>query len=304
MKVLIMHTLPPEQCDDDGRWEWEFDLSATAQEIHDGLPDASVVGVHGDVSEMISVLRNEAPDVVFNLCEAPLTDPRLEPHAAALFEWLRLPFTGSGSATLASCRRKDVTKQLLSAAGIPVPRASGYPCIVKPVDEDGSAGIHAASVCASGADVEEARRRLRGGALVEEYLPGREFVVTLWGPSEPQSAVVGEIVFSGGVRVISYQGKWDMESHDYINAPLVFDHDMDAALRCQVVDMAAAAWRVMGVRGYGTVDLRLDEDGCPRVIDVNPNPALNAEGRVARALAHAGARWADFVEQQARWATC
>jgi D-alanine-D-alanine ligase len=301
MRILIMHTLPPEQCLE-GRWEWEFDLHDTAHDIKGVLPEASVVGVHGVVVEMIDVLTREAPDVVFNLCEAPLADPRLESHAAALFEWMRLPFTGSGSTALALCRRKDLAKQLLSAAGVLTPRSGCYPCIVKPVDEDGSAGIRADSVCTSPAEVDAARARLHCAALVEEYLPGREFAVTLWGAREPDHAVVGEIAFGADVRVISYEGKWDMESHDYVNAPLVFDRDLDPELRGRVVDTAQSAWRVLGLRGYATVDLRLDAEGCPRVIDVNPNPALNAEGRVARALAATPVTWADFVQQQVQWA--
>ena len=158
-KVLVLHTLPP-LVTGAGRMPDEFDLCAAAQGIADAIPGAVVAGVRGHVQEVIALLERHRPDVIFNACEAPLGRPDLEPHVAALFEWLGVRFTGSGSGTLALCRRKDRTKAVLMANGVPVPCASGFPCIVKPADEDGSAGIGVDSIC-DGADA-LARRPWRG----------------------------------------------------------------------------------------------------------------------------------------------
>ena len=95
----------------------------------------------------MAILDSQHPDVVFNPCEAPLGRPDLESHVAALLEWRGVRFTGCGSETLALCRRKDRTKAVLAAAGAPVPRDGGFPCIVKPADQDGSAGIDARRPC-------------------------------------------------------------------------------------------------------------------------------------------------------------
>jgi D-alanine-D-alanine ligase len=301
MKILILHTLPPERCAGD-RWEWEFDLQVTVTELLAALPDAVVAGVRGEPVEMMGVITREQPSVVINLCEAPLCDPRLEPHAAALLEWLRIPFTGSRSDTLALCRRKDLTKNVLQAAGVRVPLSGRYPCIVKPLDEDGSAGIYVDSVCHTASEVERAKTRLSGRALVEEFLPGREFVVSMWGQSEPEHAVVGEIAFTDGVQLVTYEGKWDMESHGYVNAPLVLNPHIPAALHHDLVDAAQAAWRAMGLRGYGTVDLRLTSDGHPCVLDVNPNAAINADSRLTRSVYAHGWTWQQFLQQQLEWA--
>ena len=296
-----MHTLPPEQAGE-GRWEWEFDLHETADEIAAQLPDAVIAGVRGEPREMMEVIERVHPDVVFNLCEAPQCDPRLEPHAAALFEWLRLPFTGSRSDVLALCRRKDLAKSTLAAAGVPVPRPGVLPCIVKPLDEDGSAGISADSVCENERAVALAVGRARGPVIIEEFLPGREFVVSMWGRDEPERLVIGEILYSADVRVLSYEGKWDMEAHGYVNAPLVFDRQLDAPLEARLLELALRTWRATGLRGYGTVDMRLDAGNLPCVIDVNPNAALNAEGRVYRAAESVGWTWERFVRQQIEWA--
>jgi D-alanine-D-alanine ligase len=301
MKVLIMHTLPPDRCDD-GRWEWEFDLAGTADELRDVLPEAMLAGVRGEPDEMMHVIRRERPDVVVNLCEAPLCNPRFEAHAAALFEWLRVPFTGSRSETLALCRRKDLTKRVLSTAGLRVPRDHVWPCIVKPLDEDGSAGIYPESICHSAADAQRAIARLPGPVVVEEFLPGREFVVSMWGPAEPEHVVVGEIAYRDGVRILTYEGKWDMESHGYVNAPLVFGDGIEPPLQAQLVETGQAAWRATGLRGYGTVDVRLDAAGWPVVLDVNPNAAINEEGRIHRAVMFHGWTWEAFMRRQLEWA--
>ena len=109
---------------------------------------------------------------MFNLCEAPLGKPGLEAHAAALFEWMGIAFTGSGSETLALCRRKQWMNAVLAAHGVAVPRAGVFPAIVKPADEDGSAGIHADSVCEDADAVQRARARWPGPVMVEEFVGG------------------------------------------------------------------------------------------------------------------------------------
>ena len=137
---------------------------------------------------------------------------------------------------------------------------------------------------------------------MEEFLGGREFVVTMWGAAAPEESVVAEVAFTSGVRLLTYEGKWDTESHVYVNAPLTFPDELEPQLRRRLLDIAAGTWRAVGLRGYATVDLRLDDEGTPRVIDVNPNPALNAEGRVYRATERAGWPWQQFVTRQLEWA--
>ena len=301
MKVLILHTLPPGQVDA-GRWEWEFDLQTSTDGIRAVLPDAVAEGVRGEASEIIDAVNRAGADVVFNLCEAPLGKPSLEPHAAALFEWLGVPFTGSGSEALALCRRKDLTKQVLRGAGVPVPGSDVFPCIVKPAGEDGSAGIYTDSVCLNPAEVARAMARLGAPALVEQFLPGREFAVSLWGKLDPEYVSVGETVFEGGVRLLTYEGKWDTESYDYLNTPLLYHGAVEEALYARVVEVAKGAWRATGLRGYARIDVRLDSEGSPCVLDVNPNPALNPGVGVYRAAEEAGWTWERFVSQQLEWA--
>ena len=301
MKVLVLHSLPPSIIDD-GRRTWEFDLSEAARGVAEVLPGAVVAGVRGEVREVIEHLCAHNPDVVFNACEAPLGRPDLEAHVAALLEWSGVPFTGSGSETLALCRRKDRVNAVMTAAGVPAPRANVFPCIVKPAGEDGSFGLSGDSVCANEHSLAQARSRLSEPILVEEFLPGREFAVSLWGQEEPDYFSIGETRFENGLRLNTYSAKWDIESDDFANSPMFYDLEPDTELSNEVVAAARGAWRAVEARGYLRVDVRLDADGNPRVLDVNPNPELSTGVGIHRAVAEAGWSWERFVRQQIEWA--
>jgi D-alanine-D-alanine ligase len=301
MNVLILHTAPPESVEA-GRHVWEFDLEPAAKGIAEVLPDATVAQIRGAPREILAGLERHAPDVVFNLCEAPLGRPELEPHVAALLEWAGVRFTGSGSETLALCRRKDRVGAVLAAAGVPIPRGCGFPCIVKPADQDGSAGIDHDSICEDDAAVARACARLSGPVVIEEFLPGREFVVSLWGPREPEHLSIGETRFRQGLRLNTYAAKWEIDSADYANSPLTYDVDLDAPLRAGIVGAAQGAWRAVGARGYARIDVRLDAGGQPRVLDVNPNPEIGPEVGIHRAVLEAGWTWPRFVNAQLAWA--
>jgi D-alanine-D-alanine ligase len=301
MKVLVLYSLPPMAVAS-GRSVDEFDVSEAALGIAEVLPEAMVAGVHGEVREVLTLLAAYQPDVVFNACEAPLGRPDREAHVAALLEWLGVRFTGCGSETLALCRRKDRVNALLAATGIPVPRTGVFPCIVKPADEDGSAGIDENSICVNAEAVARARGRLKGPVVIQEFLPGREFAVSLWGRDEPIEVSIGETQFAGGMRLLTYAAKWAPDSADCINTPLVYTPPPDPLLREAILAAAGGAWRVVGARGYLRVDIRLDAAGVPRVLDVNPNPALSPDTGIHRAVIEAGWSWGRFVRQQLEWA--
>lgn len=301
MRVLILHTVPPDDVPE-GRDRAEFDVSAGVRSIAEIVPDAVLEAVRGEPRELLDVLARHQPDVVFNACEAPLGRPDLEAPCAALFEWLNVPFTGSGSEALALCRRKDHANAVLAAAGVRIPAADRFPCIVKPAGEDGSAGIHSQSVCADAEALARARPLVEGPAVVQEFLTGREFAVALWGARAPDCVSIGEIQYRNGLQLITYAAKWAEDSDDFGNSPMVYGAAIEPALREQLVSGARAAWHALGLRGYARVDLRLDARGLPCVLDVNPNPDLSPGAGIHRAVVEAGWTWERFVRMQIEWA--
>ena len=300
MKVLVLHSLPPP--DLVGRSPLEFDLENAANHIAGALPGSVTEGICGEVDEITALLKTHRPDVIFNACEAPLGRPDLEAHFVALLEWVGVPFTGCGSETLALCRRKDRTKAVLAAAGVPVPRANVFPCVVKPIDADGSAEIYFDSVCEDEEARSRAVARLHGAALVEEFVSGREFAVALWGCREPEHFSFTEICFHNGVRLLTYAAKWNEGSEEFVNTPYAYSTHIETGTRDAIVAAAVGAWKAVDARGYLTVDLRLDAAGNPFVLDVNPNSDLGPGAGIARAAEEVGWTWERFVRQQVEWA--
>jgi D-alanine-D-alanine ligase len=301
LKILVLHTLPPA-APEAGRSTDEFELNGAAVNIASALANATIAAVRGEASEIVRLVEAERPDVIFNLCEAPLGKPGLEAHAAALFEWMGVHFTGSGSETLALCRRKDRMNAVLAAHGVAVPRSGVFPAIVKPADEDGSARIDRDAICEDDAAVERARARVPGRSLVQEFVEGREFAVSLWGRDAPDHVSIGETCFRNGLRLNTYAAKWQPESADFADSPLDYGTEVDAALRERIVAAARGAWLASGARGYLRVDLRCNGQGVPLVLDVNPNPELGPGVGICRAVQEAGWTWQTFVHEQVEWA--
>jgi len=306
MRVLVLHTLPPDAPAPD-RLADEFDLSGAAQNVASVLPEAIICGVRGEVREILTLLEQHPGAVVFNACEAPLGRPDLEAHVAALLEWLGVRFTGCRSETLALCRRKDLTSAVLQAAGVPVPALVDparpvFPCIVKPAGEDGSACLDHQSVCEDADALHGAVARLGQAAVVQEFIPGREFAVSLWGNHQPEFGSLGETIFEKGLRLITYAAKWHVESADFANSPLFYNSTIAPEVRAAVTAAAQGAWRAVGARHALRVDVRLNAVGNPRVLDVNPNPEISPGVGICRAVQEAGWQWQDFIRKLVEWA--
>jgi D-alanine-D-alanine ligase len=255
------------------------------------------VAVGTDLGAAVEQLQNPRPDVVFTMVESVGGDARLEAAAGGVFEWLRLPYTGPAPAATAIALHKPLTRAVLQAAGVAVPRGVvlergdealdglSFPVIVKPSREDGSHGIRVDSVAAD----EQAARgradyviaRYAQPALVEELVDGREFNVCLLGsPDDPQVLPLREIDFTLPPhlsRIVSYEAKWKPESVEYAGTwPQPVDGPPE--LVDAVVSAARSAYTAVGLRDYGRVDVRLDGAGRPLVIDVNANPDITPGG--------------------------
>jgi len=250
-------------------------------------------------------------DLVFNLCEGVHGKSEWEEHVVGTLEFAGIPITGASLWTLAACRRKPVANALLQQAGIPIPRwtvAQGkieddfpLPAIVKPASEDASAGLDRGSVVS---DRKSLRARLAAmteqfdEVLVQEYIGGREFNVGFVGSRVLPAA---EIDFSrmpeGAWPILTYAGKWEIGSADDLGSVPQCPAAIPQKLADRLVRVADLAWRTMQGKGYGRVDLRVDDQGRPWVLEVNPNPDLNDDAGLSRMAKVAGWDYAELVRR-------
>jgi D-alanine-D-alanine ligase len=185
-----------------------------------------------------------------------------------------------------------------------------FPLIVKPVREDGSVGIWRSSVVGNAAElsraVEEAIVKLRQPCLVEQFVDGREFNVALLGHPTPRVLPLSEIDFGGlpadAPRIVSYEAKWLSGSEDDLGTVPVLHPILPTAVAARVRRVATEAFRAVGVRDYGRVDVRLGSSGIPYVVDVNPNCDLSPNAGMARAAAAVGIEFGALVRLLVRYA--
>lgn len=273
------------------------------------------VPVGATLDEWLTRLLAAEVALVFNLCEGAGGSSANEARVAAAIELMGVSMTGNPSETLALARRKDLVYALLAAAGEPVPAwlafdpgepppAPGwFPAIVKPADEDASVGISQRSVVRNDAEFAAAvaAARRSGGLVVQQFLDGRELNVGIVGD---EVLPIAEIDFAalpeGAWPLVTYEAKWVPGSPEDLGTRPVCPASLDEATRREAVRLARAAWRLVGGRGYGRVDLRADHTGRLHVLDVNPNPDLSPSAGLARMAAAHGWDYVDLVARIVR----
>jgi D-alanine-D-alanine ligase len=263
-------------------------------------------------------LQRFRPDAVYNLAESPLACYAKEPHATALLELLGLPYTGNGPTSLALCQNKATTKQILQAAGLPtprfcvcnaVPRAAlplSYPLVVKPLRQDGSVGLTEHSVVHNHPRLRRAvgyiLQTFAQEALVEEFVGGREFNVSVLGNGtrrDPWRVLPpGELVYhTDRWRICTFDAKWDEAHPSYAAVEAVCPASISNGLRRRLERIVLECARLFELHGYSRIDLRMDAHDRPHVLDINPNPDIAPHMGIARSAESAGLAYPEFVHR-------
>jgi D-alanine-D-alanine ligase len=280
------------------------------------------------VQPLVSALRDDEPDLVFNLAESFGGKSALESNVAALLNLLGLRYTGSSPAGLIQAGDKTLTKKVLSFHGIQTPRFATvyrgavdwagdieFPLIVKPPQEDASLGITQKSIVRNVRDLLEAMSALQAEyqspALVEQFIDGREFYVGVLGNANARALPVVELDFSkypaGRPRIASWEAKWgdagDAKGAEYEGTESVFPSDVPEELLARMQQVALDAFNALRLRDYGRIDLRVTPEGEIYVIEVNPNCYLEQNGEFARAAAKAEIAFPQLIERIVELAT-
>jgi D-alanine-D-alanine ligase len=242
----------------------------------------------GNIRALVERLAaGERWDMVFNIAEG-LHGFGREAQIPALLEAYRIPYTFSDSLVLSLTLHKGMTKDVVRALGIPTPDffvlhtlddlpqvRLPFPLFAKPVAEGTGKGINAASRISSPAELGVICRQLLEKfdqpVLVETYLPGREFTVGIVGTG-PEAVVLG-------VAEVLLKDNAEQNAYSYVNkeryAELVEYRLVDDQAAGRAAEIALAAWRGLGCRDGGRVDLRADAEGQPCFIEVNPLAGLH-----------------------------
>lgn len=268
----------------------EFDREETIVAIGDALAELGhePVRIGGAFALCRRLVAGERWDLVFNVAEGVGGISR-ELQVPALLELYGVPCTFSEAVVLGLCLHKGHTKRLVRDAGLPTPDflvvdslldlAPPFPgpYFAKPVAEGTSKGVSGASLVpdASGlpAICAQLLERFRQPVLVEAFLPGREFTVGLLGTGAA-ARVLGTLAVDlrAGAEPGAYSYHNKQHYEDLVDYSLAPPDDPRVAA---AATLALAAWRVLGCRDAGRLDLRCDPEGRPQFIEVNPLAGLD-----------------------------
>jgi D-alanine-D-alanine ligase len=260
----------------------------------------------------IEKIRRGKFDIAFNMCEGIDGIATLESAVISVLELFKIPFTGASSYTAAVCLRKHVINGLLEKNGLPIPRFAcirrgdplvsvGYPAIVKPAAEDASIGVEQRSVVRNMRQLTErvhAMLEVWDEVLVQRFVDGREINVGVLGDAV---LPIAEIDFGkmprGRWRIVTYQSKWMPGSVDDIGGSPRCPAKLPARVASEVRRVALRAWKLSGGFGYGRVDMRIDANGQPWILEVNANPDIAPDAGLARMARVVGIEYPALIRQ-------
>ena len=261
--------------------------------------------VEGDGGMLRALRKFMPPDeegrptgLVFNMSYGIQGDCRYT-HTPSILEMAGIPYTGSGPFGHTLCLDKVVTKILMRDAGIPTPDwavmdrpstdpgALEFPLIVKPRHESTSCGLE---IVRDGLSLYRAVQKIVDtydqAALVEQFIPGREVNVSLLGNDPVRVMPIVEIDFKG--RALQLDTRDDKfhktEDEPEKRCPAMLDRGLTAELR----DLATRLFHVTHCQDYARIDMRIDPEGRPFVLEINSMASLGVGGSYALSAAHAG----------------
>lgn len=278
----------------------------------------SYLNSHDTMIQDLVKLKGKA-DFVLNLCdEGYNNDPRKELHVPALLETLEIPYTGAGPQCLAFCYDKSLVRGVAKEMDIPVPEAFlvkpedtalelpfGFPVITKPNFGDSSFGITQRSVAQTLEELVSALTEIKQKfgydkpILVEEYLTGNDITIGIIG-NPPSSYTVLPIIEEDYSelppdlpRICGYEAKWLPDSPYWkIKSVLA---KLPEETEKNVIEWCARLFERLECRDYARFDWRLDAEGNPKLLEVNPNPGWCWDGHLAKMSKAADMSYSDML---------
>lgn len=269
----------------------EFDKESTIEGIENAI---KAIGYEperiGNIKKLVNSLAiGKRWDLVFNISEGLYGSAR-ESQVTALLDAYRIPYVFSDTLTLAVTLNKGLTKTIIKASGLPTPDFFvldnienifkvnlPYPLFAKPIAEGTGKGITGSSKIMSFPQLKTVCEKLldkyNQPVLIETFLPGEEYTIGIVGTGKDSKAVGAlQILLNSNAEpdVYSYENKENyIDKVEYILSSSV------NAQKCK--ELAIAAWKTLKCYDGGRIDIRLDAEGVPNFIEVNPLAGLNPE---------------------------
>ena len=297
-------------------WEAEADIYKSLLECGYNV---RLLALYNDISILFEEIKENRPDVVFNMAEVFKQKPHFDKNVVWLLEMLDVPYTGASPESLLICNNKALTKEILSFHRIRVPRFYTFyrnhrvwrprrinlPIVVKPLSEEASRGISLASVVDSDEALVERikfiHEKMNADAIIEEYIEGREFYVSLIGNKKVKVLPLREMKFGSMCedepRIATYKAKWDYKYREKWGIKNVFAGRLAADMDDKVADICKRAYRVLNMQCYARFDIRITPNNMIYIIEANANPSLEKIDEVAQSAQKLGISYTALIKK-------
>jgi D-alanine-D-alanine ligase len=323
LKVALIYnsfTMGDEESliDQGGSWSLRRQIHRMARAIRALGHEVHVIPVSQDFPAFQSKLLAMRPDVIFNQYDDVVHGALYEMRIAALVRMLGFPLTGCPALGLGLSRYKYMCASLLQGVGIPIPpdtvllekigdvdrHSWRFPVIIQPSQEHAGIGLERNSILHTKKDLRQKTRHIlttyKQPALVQRFLTGREFNVGVVGGKRLRVLPLAEVDYSRLPLeippIMSYAAKWEENTVEYRQTSVICPADVEPDLAKVISDTAIRAFRAAGGWGYGRVDIRMDSEGVPRVLEVNCNPLLDRGVGIARSAEKAGISYGALLQ--------
>jgi D-alanine-D-alanine ligase len=271
----------------------EFDHPSTIDVIAKAIESQGVkLKKIGNASNLLEKIDSLDVDIVFNISEG-LSGRNRESQVPILLEMAGIPFVGADALTLGLTLDKVMAKKIFIAEGIPTPKFfeiksseelvnidhCKFPLIVKPRCEGSSKGLSENSRVENMGElkkqVEYVVDTYKQPALVEEFISGQEFTVAIVGNDPPEVMPVVQIKIDGRLKLNDKFYTFARITSDRLEyiCPARISHDLNK----KISELALKTYKAVECRDFGRVDFRVDNEGRPYVLEINPLPSLSTE---------------------------
>ncbi len=271
----------------------EFDAPSTIDVIANAIESCGFkVKRIGNVTKLLETMDHLDVDIVFNISEG-VSGRNRESQVPILLEMIGKPFVGADALTLSLTLDKIMAKKIFIAEGIPTPRFfevrnsdelihtdhCKFPMIVKPRFEGSSKGLSEDSRVKNKEElkkqVEFIVNTYKQPALIEEFISGQEFTVAIVGNEEPCALPIVQIKIDGRLQLNDKFYTFARISSDRLE--YICPARINQKLKKKIMDLAVKTYQAVECRDFGRVDFRVDKEGNPYVLEINPLPSLSTE---------------------------
>jgi len=320
--LVLMHAdlVPPEpltgQDVRSAEWKTEYDVVSTLRQLgHDVKP----LGVKSDLGVLRSAIEDWKPHIAFNLLEEFDGVAVYDQNVVSYLELLHVSYTGCNPRGLMLARDKVLAKKLFSFHRIPFPdfmvvpqgrtvkrpKWLSFPLIVKSVTEEASLGISQASIVQDDDKLKERVEFIHAsigtGALIEQYIEGRELYVGVMGNGHVHVLPVWELMLDklpeDARRIATERVKWSRTYQDKYGIRSGEARNLPEGKAAEIQHLAKRVYRVLGLSGYARIDVRMDAAGHVYVLEANPNPQIAQAEDFAASAAHAGYAYHELLHE-------